>query len=90
MFMVFVFSVLLPVTIKVTFDPSILLILNNLSYEIKDMKLRVQRAELQKRCQENNGCLDIDSFYSIFNNKSFIFVFLLHGIYGLVQINKYI
>jgi hypothetical protein len=35
--------------------------LNNLRYEIKDMKLRVQRAELQKRCQENNGCLDIDS-----------------------------
>jgi fido (protein-threonine AMPylation protein) len=25
------------------------------------MELRVQRAELLKRCQESNGCLDTDS-----------------------------
>jgi hypothetical protein len=35
--------------------------LNKLTYEIKDMELRVQRAELLKRCQESNGCLDTDS-----------------------------
>ncbi|CAC9483351.1 hypothetical protein [uncultured Gammaproteobacteria bacterium] len=31
--------------------------LNNLSYEIKEIELRAQRAELQKRCQKSNGCL---------------------------------
>jgi hypothetical protein len=41
--------------------------LNKLTYEIKDMELRVQRAELLKRCQESNGCLDTDS--SIVVNK---------------------
>lgn len=32
--------------------------LNNLSYQIKKTKLKMEQAELEKRCQASNGCLD--------------------------------
>jgi hypothetical protein len=39
--------------------------LNNLSYEIKEIELRAQRAELQKRCQKSNHFFDVNFLLQI-------------------------